>query len=97
MKKLMILITLMIIVLTGCATYSRYEQSTGQTLNKDYGDGYFTEIYNWSTTPYYHIVYANDTRVMYIIIEGSHYQSGISPLYNADGTLKIYKGEKYDE
>lgn len=35
----------------------------------------------------YSIVYDYETRVMYII----EYRGGISPLYNADGTLRVYK------
>ena len=40
----------------------------------------------------YRIVYANDTNVKYMIITYG-YKMGITPLYNADGTLQIYNGE----
>lgn len=39
---------------------------------------------------YYKIVYDKDTKVKYVIMNGN-YQSGISPLYNADGTLQLYE------
>lgn len=38
----------------------------------------------------YYIVYAKDTKVKYFI-ERTGYQFGITPLYNADGTLQIYE------
>ena len=38
------------------------------------------------------IIYANDTYVMYFYFDGN-YTSGLTPLYNADGTLQIYEGE----
>lgn len=40
----------------------------------------------------YTIVYANDTKVKYFICSGYN-QYGITPLYNADGTLQVYDGE----
>ena len=39
-----------------------------------------------------YIVYDSDTKVMYYIID-AHYRSGISPIYDSDGSVKIY-GEK---
>ena len=48
----------------------------------------------------YYIVYANDTKVKYFV-KWTGYQFGITPLYNADGTLQIYEesedcGQKLD-
>lgn len=40
----------------------------------------------------YRIVYANDTGVEYMIVQ-IYRRFGITPLYNADGTLKIYEEE----
>jgi hypothetical protein len=40
----------------------------------------------------YMIVYANDTKVMYYI-DAYSIAGGMTPLYNADGTLQIYDGE----
>lgn len=39
---------------------------------------------------YLYTVYDKDTKVMYYISSGSH-KSGISPIYNTDGTVKIYQ------
>lgn len=52
---------------------------------------YFTTITEWDdTTAYYKIAYAKDTKVKYLIIT-SNYKFGITPLYNADGTLQVYE------
>lgn len=52
---------------------------------------YFTTITEWDdTTAYYKIAYAKDTKVKYLIIV-SGYKFGITPLYDADGTLQVYE------
>lgn len=38
----------------------------------------------------YTVVYDKDTKVKYVIIEVNANQSGMTPLYNADGTLQLY-------
>lgn len=88
------LAVVMVVCLSACDTI--YQEATGQTENNtssDFGNGYFTKITSWGDTAYdYTIVYANDTKVKYICVDG--YRSfGIAPLYNADGTLQIYGGE----
>lgn len=86
----MALAVVMVVCLAGCGT--TYQKATGQTesnASDDFGNGYFTVITEWGCC--YKIVYANDTKVKYLIINKSHYMSGITPLYNADGTLQIYE------
>lgn len=58
--------------------------------NDDFANGYFTVITEWGSVPTYRIVYANDTKVKYFVFFDG-YRGGISPLYNADGTLQIYE------
>lgn len=92
MKKRILSVALavvMVVCLVGCGT--TYQEATGQAesnVSGDFGNGYFTVIAEWSG---YKIVYAKDTKVKYLIINRSQYMSGITPLYNADGTLQIYK------
>ncbi len=84
----MALAVVMAVCLAGCGT--TYQEATGQTeidSSGDFGNGYFTVIAEWSG---YKIVYAKDTKVKYLIREGG-YHFGITPLYNADGTLQIYE------
>lgn len=38
------------------------------------------------------VVYDKNTKVMYLIVNGYSY-FGITPIYNADGTVKLYDGE----
>lgn len=85
MKRIMAILISCILVLSlvGCSeSGGRYD--VGSSYRK-----YFTVI---DSTPYGVTIYANDTRVIYY----SFYNDlggGITPLYNADGTLQIYNGE----
>lgn len=72
-------ICIMIFVLTGC-------KDVGDKTN----DNYFTIVEVVDDIGTY-VVYANDTKVMYMLY-ASKYGGGITPLYNADGTLQIYNG-----
>lgn len=55
------------------------------------GNKYFdlVNIYENGCT---NIAYDKNTNVMYFI-EQSGYSFGITPIYNSDGTLKLYEGE----
>ena len=93
MKKKIILILVFCLIATllcGCST--SYENVTTPTY-KDFG-GYFSVLKEWDD--HYmgecKILYADDTHVMYFYFDGN-YTSGLTPLYNADGTLQIYEGE----
>lgn len=93
MKKkiaLILVLCVMTTMLYGCS--ASYENVATPT-NKDFG-GYFSVLKEWSD-PYMgicKILYADDTHVMYFYFDGQ-YTSGLTPLYNADGTLQIYEGE----
>lgn len=82
------LVLVMAVWLGGCGTTYREAKPKA----KSYGGGYFTEIVSWrDSEKFYTIVYANDTKVKYLFMYGN-YSSGITPLYNADGTLQVYEG-----
>lgn len=92
MKKRIIMTAVVLVtslmILTSCSnkTYDKADN-----VHEDYGNGYFTTIKKWENdTVMYRIVYANDTGVEYMIVEG-YRRFGITPLYNADGTLQIYE------
>lgn len=89
-KKLiaLLMICLILFSLVGCG--KSYQEATNPK-ESHIGKGYFTTVEQWGGGGGYdyYIVYANDTKVMYFII-GDGYTSGITPLYNADGTLQIY-------
>lgn len=57
--------------------------------NSDNSDICAIDTYNVSPGYSYETFYDKDTGVCYIVIG-----EGVTPLYNADGTLKIYKERK---
>ena len=87
-KKLfvVVLIACMCFGLSSCVSYENAREK-----ESDFGGEYFVSLKKWED---YHgifrIVYAKDTKVMYIVWE-SGYKASITPLYNTDGTLQIYE------
>lgn len=75
----------------GCGKSYQEAISANTANGATRSNGYFTEIVKWDNGSYT-IVYANDTKVKYFIYSGYN-QYGITPLYNADGTLQVYDGE----
>lgn len=93
-KKIALILILCVMATMLCGCSSSYEKANTNPDNY-FSKGYFTIIKSWDggiDYPTEHIVYANDTGVMYYVFRSSH-SGGITPLYNADGTLQIYKGE----
>ena len=88
MRRLILLVCLVsTVLLVGCKTTVTTE------ANRDFWDK-FTVIehhYNLEDGHLY-IIYDNDTKVMYYYVE-SGYSDSISPIYNSDGTIKIYIGD----
>ena len=77
------------LLLTGCGTRHKDVEYTSKEMGKEY----FTTIKEWDDTTTgraYKIVYANDTGVKYLMFR-TYYTAGITPLYNADGSLQVYK------
>ena len=92
MRKI-IAILCVCLLLTGCGT--RYEDA--EYTSKETGKEYFTTIKEWGDTNVkYEIVYANDTGVKYLIFK-TYYKAGITPLYNADGSLQVYEESEEEE
>lgn len=60
-------------------------------VDNEIAGGYFTEIQEWRADDFnYKIVYANDSKVKYLVVTCG-YRYGITPLYNADGSLQLYE------
>lgn len=75
----------------GCGT--TYQEAVNIPEKGNFGNGYFTELTKWSDSSYgYKVIYDNTTKIKYFVF-GSRNASGITPLYNADGTLQVYDGE----
>ena len=83
---IVVFVGILIIILMRCGGKFTFGGVTFAFPNCD-GD-YFTKLsfwYDYDNSISYYIVYANDTKVKYLISNGS-----ITPLYNADGTLQVY-------
>ena len=84
---LAIVLILLCVFLSSCRSYNEAKE-----LRKDVAGGYFTKILEWDDIDGdYWIIYANDTKVKYLIWY-TRYKLSIVPLYNADGTLQLYEG-----
>ena len=96
MKKkiaLILILCTLVTVLCSCSSTS-YDEAKVSDIYA-FSNGYFTVIKEWDggvNFPLERIIYANDTGVMYYVYAYNYY-GGITPLYNADGTLQIYEGE----
>lgn len=93
-KRMIVLLTILTLMflLTGCSK-TTYQEAINKNNVEDFANGYFTAITEWNDEyGIYRIVYANDTKVKYMILT-SGYKFGITPLYNEDGTLQIYDGK----
>lgn len=96
-KKLLVILISCIFCfsLGGCSQYNSYDNTKpGGFIDDDWGAGYFTIVESWGGTGVHQcmIVYANDTKVMYFV-DAYSIAGGITPLYNADGTIRIYNEE----
>ena len=92
-KKVALILVLCAMATMLCSCSTSYNEA--KTPNMDaFSDGYFTVIKEWGYALHSieRIVYANDTGVMYYTFLKGH-SGGITPLYNADGTLQIYEGK----
>lgn len=88
MKKFLLLI-ITVLCLSGCSK-EEHPNKNDNTYREQMAGGYFTVLEEWDRVNY--IVYANDTKVKYFVKYGGSVL-GITPLYNADGSLQIYEGE----
>lgn len=94
--KYIALLLCLVCVLTACGT--TYQEATDEVSeSNDMCNGYFTIVTEWANvSSSYYIVYANDTKVKYLI-SSSGYKFGITPLYNSDGSLQVYEEVEEDE
>jgi len=87
MKKLLCLLVglLLLISLSGCDV----NKSPAENISQYKGALVYIgdEIVHGDRFNYY---YDKDTKVMYVAND-SYYSGGITPLYNADGTLRLYE------
>lgn len=72
--------------MTGCESEGDITPENNKLWNK-----YF-DLVNIYEAGYTTVAYDKNTKVMYFIEEAG-YSFGITPIYNSDGTLKLYEGE----
>ena len=88
-KKIIIFITCLLLILSfaGCKVTTTKYSDDGHCVYSRFVVVEKSENPISGTT---FVVYDEDTKVMYYIIDNYH-QCGITPIYNSDGTIKIYK------
>lgn len=79
MKKLLVVLACVVVLLTGCGAEYTNEEET-----------FYTVVYS-NNSYLYQVVYDNYTKVMYHMTIGSYNRGNITPLYNADGTLRVWE------
>ena len=91
--KIILLIACMVLCLGFVSCGRDYDNSDKRA--ESVFRGYFVQIETWGDFDKgkFTIVYAKDTKVKYLIWANT-YQGGITPLYNADGSLQVYEGDE---
>ena len=72
--------------MTGCA------QGDIKPKNSDIGNKYIDLVSIYKGDENTEVLYDKNTKVMYFV-KRSGYQFGITPIYNSDGTVKLYDGK----
>lgn len=92
MKKKILAFTLSLAFcfgVTGCSSQQSNIELSGSDINKYIDLVVISEEYT-SVLGIAEVAYDRNTGVMYFM-KRSGYQFGISPIYNSDGTVKLYK------
>ena len=64
-----------------------------ESENSDLGNKYIDLVTIYKDDKYStEVLYDKNTKVMYLCVEG-YSMMGITPIYNSDGTVKLYDGE----
>lgn len=86
MKKLLVVLVCVVVLLVGCG--AGYESEEEDTFYTEEEDTFYTVVYSDSS---YLIVFDNYTKVMYHMSDGMYNIGTLTPLYNADGTLRVWE------
>lgn len=93
MKKFLIMVMVLTLILTGCETSKKSYDDDEMVISDTFI--VLERVYNFDDGAFY-TVYDKETKVEYFIYSNG-YQGGICPIYNADGTVKVYKGETWQK
>lgn len=91
MKKILICV-LCGILLCGCNKNTATVKESEQNTNSFRGSKSFKVIEKFNGGNNL-VIYDTKTKVMYLVLNDSRYTSAITPLYNADGSLRTYDGK----
>lgn len=80
MKKILVVLACAAVLLVGC----------GAGYTNDVEKSFYTTVYSYDC---YLIVYDNYTKVMYHMSDAAYSRGNLTPLYNADGTLRVWEEE----
>lgn len=86
MKKVC-LISLCALMLTGCKGASEVDYNGNFCNSEKFG------IIEERNNGNYLIIYDKNTKVIYMVLNNTHYTCTVTPLYNADGSLETYDGK----
>jgi uncharacterized protein YxeA len=88
MKKILVVMILFVLLLTGCGKTTEYQKSTQES-------DMFVYIQKADTFNgrFYDVVYQRDTKVMYTVSHNTYNQGSFTLLVNPDGSPMLYKGE----
>lgn len=89
MKKKIFAVAL---VLTLCFGMTGCTKGDIEPENSDIGNKYIDLVTIYKGDAYTEVLYDKNTKVMYFV-KRSGYQFGITPIYNSDGTVKLYDEE----
>lgn len=89
MKKLLIVLMVLALTLTGCEAKSIAYDNGEKVI---FGNFVVLEILEDPNDGWVYIMYDKETKVEYYYIL-AYNRAAMSPIYNADGTVKIYEGE----
>ncbi len=89
MKKFLIVVMVLVLTLTGCETKRKSYENGKETFFDKFV--VLEEIHDLDDGWLY-VMYDKETKVEYYHYSGG-YQGAMSPIYNADGTVKVYEGE----
>lgn len=90
MKKIIAIIILLTGTFLFLISCSKPSHTKPSRYNIPHVDSVYCDFEVVEETDYYSIVYDRHTRVMYIHVSG-YYSAVITPIYNADGTVKLYE------
>ena len=88
MKKFLIVVMVLALTLTGCET----KRTTYEDGEKTFFDKFVVLEERHEGSGWLYTMYDKETKVEYYCWS-TYYRGGMCPIYNADGTVKVYEGE----